>query len=420
MPTPSDSTHLHEVLAELTVHPGDGLSDAELPRVCVVILNHNGRHHLQGCFESLAASNYPRDRFEVLLIDNGSDDGSHIEMKAHHSWVRFVPNERNLGFAGGCNQGAELAGEAEVLVFLNNDMRVEPDFLRELVGPLVRGECQATQGKMYSWDGKLINSCGGGMNFHGIGIQDGYMEEPTPRHDIPRKTLFPCGGAMAIGADLYRELGGFDGEFFAYYEDVDLGWRMWIQGHEAHYAPKAICYHHHSSTSRAFPMETVRLLQVRNPILACFKNYDDDNLQRMLGPILALATRRLFLNIGLADATPFRIEAARAERSNAAKRFFAKVRKRVMGRTAVSNIGLADLVGINDLLGNWDHWMERRGEVQGKRKRSDSEIFGMFLKPLWCVEGEPAYGELQAGLSRMAGLDEIFEGLTAFGADPNA
>lgn len=403
---------------QLRVHPGPPPADADLPHIGVVILNHNGRGHLERCFSSLRASDYPGERLEVLLIDNGSDDGSHIEMERHHSWVRFVANEENRGFSGGCNQGAELLPEADVLVFLNNDMRVEPEFLRELVAPVARGECAAATGKMLSWDGKRINSAGGGMNLHGIGIQDGYLDVPGARHDVPRKTLFACGGAMAVDAALFRALGGFDQEFFAYYEDVDLGWRTWVAGHEVHYAPRAVCYHHHSSTSRAFPQETVRLLQVRNPLLACVKNYDDDNLRRVLPLALGLFLRRMLLVSGLSDDRPYRIESARAERDNGARRFLSRWRKRLPATTPIRCLAVADLVGANDLLGRWEHWMARRAEVQALRRRPDSEIFRLFLKPHWIIEDEPAYGELQRGLSAFLGLDELFGGLSAPGPDP--
>ena len=405
-------------LVALTVRPGAPVASSALPRVTVIVLNYNGRHHLEGCFSSLAELDYPKEKLDVLLIDNGSEDGSAAEMRERHAWVRFVANPTNAGFAGGCNQGADISQESEVLCFLNNDMRVEPAFLRELVAPIVRGECRCTSGKMYSWDGKLINSAGGGMNFHGIGIQHGYLAAPGPEHDVPRKTLFACGGAMAIDAALFRTIGGFDPEFFAYYEDVDLGWRLWLLGHEVHYAPKAVCYHHHSSTSRAFPPETVRLLQVRNPMLACFKNYADENLRRVLPAMLALATRRMLLVAGIPDDKPFRIQAARTE-PKPARRLFARLRKQLPGSAPVRRIAVADLIGVNDLLGNWDHWMRRRAQVQALRKRSDDEIFGLFLKPLWCIEDEPAYGRLQRGLEEFLGLDSAFAGLSIPGPDPH-
>lgn len=161
-------------LPKAALDPGPPLTDAQLPRVAIVILNYNGQRHLEGCFGSLAELDYPRERLEVILIDNGSDDESVEIMQEEHGWVRLIVNEENVGFSAGCNQGARAAmekdGGADVLVFLNNDMRVDPQWLRELVGPVVRGECIASSAKMFSWDGKVLNSVGGGMNFHGIGI----------------------------------------------------------------------------------------------------------------------------------------------------------------------------------------------------------------------------------------------------------
>jgi len=406
-------------LESLRVEPGAPISSAQLPKVAIVILNYNGRHHLEGCFDSLAALDYPKDRLEVILIDNGSDDGSQQEMRERHRWVRLIENERNQGFTGGSNQGARAAQGSEVLAFLNNDMRVEPRWLAELVAPIVRGECQATTAKMFSWDGKLINSVGGGMNFHGIGIQTGLMEVPGPAHDVPRKSLFACGGAMAIDARVFHEVGGFDPEFFAYYEDVDLGWRLWILGHSIHYVPGAVCYHHHSSTSRTFPPETVRVLQVRNPLYSCFKNYDDENLRRVLPAMLALATRRMLLISGIPSDRPFRIEDVDLERPGALGKLLDKAKRSFDPDISMRRIAGADLIAINDLLCNWEHWMERRASVQSVRRRPDSEIFPLFMKPMWCIEDEPAYRALHGGLAQFLGIEDLFRGLSIDGREPH-
>jgi GT2 family glycosyltransferase len=419
-------------LEELRVEPGPPVRDSALPSAAIVILNYEGLRHLDGCFASLRALDYPAGRFEVVLVDNGSTDGSQAAVRERHPWVRLVENSENRGFAAACNQGAAQVG-AEVVVFLNNDMRVEPGWLRELVAPLARGECRMTTAKMLSWDGKLINSAGGGVNFHGIGIQHGYLREPAPEHDVPRKSLFACGGAMASERATFLELGGFDEEFFAYYEDVDLGWRAWVAGHEVHYAPKAVCYHHHSSTSKTFPLETVRLLQVRNPLLACVKNYDDANLARVLPALLGLFLRRMLLVSGIADDAPYRIQRvprgqtrARAGESDW-RRFLRGALAGVLGkagvldpaRTEVTKVLAADLIGANDLLGNWEHWMRRRSEVQSRRRRADQEVFRLFLKPMWCIEDDPAYRALHAGLARLTGVAELFAGLELPGAEPH-
>jgi GT2 family glycosyltransferase len=393
---------------ELRVHPGPPPARAALPRASIVILNLNGRHHLQGCFESLAKLDYPKDKLELILVDNASNDGSIEEMRQQHADVRLFENERNVGFAAGCNQGAREAREPGVYVFLNNDMRVEPEWLRELVAPIVRAECSATTSKMMSWDGKVLNSAGGAMNFHGMGIQVGMDEPDEARYSTPRRTLFPCGGAMAIAAPVFRECGGFDEEFFAYYEDVDLGWRLWVQGHESHYVPSSVCYHHHSSTSKRLPLEMLRLIQVRNPLLACFKNYDEDNLRLLLGPLFALALRRTWMMMGIPDEQSFRIEHAMDPAPAGMKRLFDRARSSLESEVDVRRVGIADLLAVNDLLGRWEHWSKRRAEVQARRKRSDAEIFRLFLKPHWCIEGERGYEELQRGLTAFYGLDELF------------
>ena len=407
-----------ERLALEPLRPGPPLAEDELPRVAIVILNYNGERHLDGCFESLRALDYPADRRAVILVDNGSSDDSLRTMRDKHGWVKVVANERNVGFCAGCNQGAREAGDVDVLVFLNNDMRIEPAFVRELVGPIVRGECGATTAKMLSWDGKRMNSAGGGMNFHGIGIQKGYEEVPRPEHDRPARSLFPCGGAMAVGRRLYFDSGGFDEDFFAYYEDVDLGWRLWVTGHEVHYVPGAVAYHHHSSTSRSFPKETVRLLQVRNPLLACFKNYDDGNLARVLPAALGLALRRMLLVSGLDDDTPYRIERQSLRKGGSVGRLVDKARRSLDDSVPLKRVAVADLIGLNDLLGNWEHWTARRSEVQARRRRPDEDVFQLFHKPLWCVEEEAAYRELHHGIARHFGIDTLFEGLTADGPEP--
>jgi GT2 family glycosyltransferase len=407
----------------LAVEPVAPLADADLPRVSIVILNWNGRHHLGPCFETLRALDYPRDRFEVVLVDNGSDDGSQAEVRAKHGWVRLVENARNVGFAAGCNQGALEAKNGPLrptqVVFLNNDIHVDKGFLRALVAPVTAGVAIASTAKMFSWDGSVLNSAGGGMNFHGLGLQRGYLEAPAPEYDGHRKSLFACGGAMAMDLDAFFEVGGFDEEFFAYYEDVDLGWRTWVHGYEVHYEPRAVCYHHHSSTSRRVPLERLRLLQVRNPLLACFKNYDDENLRRVLPAMLALATRRAFLRLSVEDLGTYRIEnMATLGPHGPVAGLWGRFKRKLDGREVVDKVSVADLVGMNDLLGRWDHWMARRAVVQAKRRRPDDQILPLFLRPLWCIEDEGGYKELHSGVSQFMGLDTLFDGLTTLTQEP--
>ena len=395
-------------LEALAVEPTKPLGDDELPRVRVVVLNLNGRVHLDPCFSSLAALEYPKRKLEVVMIDNGSADDSAEHVKKTHPWVRVVENARNVGFSAGCNQGTALPGAPGIVAFLNNDMRVDSRWLRELVAPVARGEAQATTGKILTWDGMRIDTAGGGMNFAGIGIQYGHHEDPGPDFDFARKTLFACGGSMAVDAKVLADVGGFDEEFFAYYEDVDLGWRMWVQGHECRYVPSSVCYHRHSSTSHKIPREMIRVLQTRNPLLACVKNYDDPNLARVIGPLLGLALRRIKLLAEIEDEKAFRIEEAPSSFLGVQLSLLDRAKRKLDDRVGIKRRAVADILAADDLLSNWNHWMERRAEVQARRRRPDEEIFGLFLKPYWCTEPNDSFCELQSGLLRFAGLDRTF------------
>ncbi len=391
--------------------PGAPVPTESLPKVAVVILNYNGRHHLERCFDSLAALDYPRERLDVILVDNGSEDGSVEDMRSRWPWVRLIVNPRNYGFAPACNQGAANRRDASIVAFLNNDMRVDPAWLRELVGPIVRGEAAATTSKMLSWDGSRIDSAGGGMNFHGIGIQYGYGDAPGAEHDVPRRTLFACGGAMAIDVRVFDALGGFDRDYFAYYEDVDLGWRTWLAGHEVRYVPTSVCWHHHSSTSKRFPPETVRLIQIRNPLLTIIKNYDDENLRKVLPVALGVAIRRMLMTAHIPDQHPYFIYFSKAVDRDAARPVAAP-------NPDITREAVADLIAVHEVLARWPHWMQRRAEVQAARRRPDHEIFRLFLQPLWNVEGDPTSIEMVDGLASFFGLDRMFAGLDLMDRDP--
>ncbi len=392
-----------EIAESLRVSPGPPVSEDRLPRLAVVIPTFNGREVLEPCLESLSAADYPAQQIEWIVVDNGSTDGTADLLRARFPKARLIALERNEGFARACNLGARGATQADVLVFLNNDMRVDARFLVELVSPLARRECRATVAKRLSWDGTTLDGAGVGSNFAGIALQPGYGLPPGAEHDVPRKTLFPCGGAMAVDRPTFEEVGGFDGEFFAYYEDLDLGWRMWLMGHATHYVPSAVAYHHHSHTSRRFPPASLRRAMIRNSLLTCIKNYEDGNLERVLPVVLALASRRAWLASGL-DSAQHRIEdAAGAELARSGARAGA-------GRpTSIRSLGAGDWAAIDDLLGNFAFWMERRRAVQAHRVVPDREIFPMFLDPLSCVEEDPAYRALQERLSNLYRVRELFE-----------
>lgn len=406
-------------IADLAVSPGAMPDSADLPQVGVVIANYNGREQLLGCLASLAAQDYPKAKLRIAVFDNGSKDGSAKAVRAEYPDVVLLENERNLGFTPAANGGAKALPESEHFAFLNNDARVEPMWLRELVAPIVRGECAATSSLMLDESGSTVDFAGGGCNFHGVAVSHGYKRPRGPEHETARRTLFACGGAMAVDANVFNAIGGFDDEFFAYYDDLDIGWRLWIAGHEVHTAPRALCRHAHSHTSGRFPYEQVRLLQVRNAILTCFKNYDRPNLDRLLPAILALAVRRTYFLVRDKDDRALRIERAKPYWQHRLRKFLAKLLPGSFPSFRMGDMASADLLALNDVVGNWDHWEKRRAVVQATRKRDDSEILRLFEKPLWCIEPrDPGYVALHESMLKSFAIDELFRGCTLEGPAP--
>ena len=110
--------------------------------------------------------------------------------------------------------------------------------------------------------------------------------------------------------------------------------------------------------------------------------------------LLALAVRRMFVSGGIKDDGSFRIENAETDSAGPVRKMWERARGGAAETFPMTRIATADFIGMNDLLGDWDHWMERRRMVQATRERSDEEIFRLFLKPTWCIEDEAGYGEL--------------------------
>ena len=265
------------------------------PLVSVIVVNYNGRRHLEHCLPSLMALEYPPEELEILIADNGSSDDSLTFVTSHFPKVKILAGNQNRGFAAGNNWAAKAAG-GEYLAFLNNDMRVEPSWLKELVRALDPGSgaiCAA--GKILSWDGRRIDFNGGYLNFYGMAFQKNHREREAaiPNH-LSHDVLYPCGGSMLIDRQIFLNIGGFDEDYFAYFEDVDLGWRLWVLGYRVRFCPQAISYHRYQGTSRQLPEERRTLLYERNALFSVIKNYNDTHLSLILPVALLLTAHRGF------------------------------------------------------------------------------------------------------------------------------
>lgn len=272
------------------VGSGDGRA-TDLPRLSVIIVSWNGRRHLEACLPSVLASDYPPDRLEIVCVDNGSTDGSAEAVRRRFPSVRVVALPENRGFAAG-NAAGVGAASGDVLVFLNNDMRVEARALRALAAAIdARHPCAAA--RVLSWNGRRIDFVRGTINFEGRGYQEQFGRPSHAELAAPGPTFFANGGAFAITREAWDRVGGFDPAFFAYYEDVDLGWGLRLLGAGIRVAGDAVVYHRHGATSGRYPDAQKRFLMQRNALWMVLKRYGDASLGRTFGAILLLAARQV-------------------------------------------------------------------------------------------------------------------------------
>ena len=371
---------------------------SEFPSISVVVLNYNGRQHLADCFNSLQKLDYPRQNLELILVDNASTDDSLDLMRQHFPEVCVVRNESNVGFARGNNIGAEAAG-GQYVAFLNNDTRVDEAWARELVGPVVRDESVVcTASKMVDWDGKVIDFVHGVMNFYGFGHQKD-IGRKNVGVDREMPMLFACGGSMLIDRNVFLETGGFDEDYSFYFEDVDLGWRMWLMGYRVILAPTAITYHRQHATTGQFPDYCRELLYERNALCTIIKNYGQETLDKVLPTALLLTARRAkeYMQIGGVNFEPYHIAGPTPRRNNS---------------ETVSRLSLAPLLALNEVADALPALMRKRERVQKRRRRSDAEIFELFGQPFRPASPVTAGNVAsQYTLAREFGVSQLFESL---------
>ena len=242
---------------------------AAAPLASIIIPNWNGIHHLPGCLDALRAQTY--NHTEVILVDNGSTDGSQAFVTETYPEVRLLALERNLGLTGGNNTGFEAA-RGEILISLNNDTEVHPQFVEALVNALEEHpEAGMSAAKMLLFDRRdHIHSAGDGYGRDGIPFNRGVWQRDEGQFDGPGWIFGGCGGAVAYRRAMLDDTGMFDESFFMYCEDVDLNWRAQLTGWRCWYAPQAIVYHKLSATGGG-PIASYHT--GRNTLWVIAKNY---------------------------------------------------------------------------------------------------------------------------------------------------
>ncbi len=259
------------------------------PWVSVIILNYNGAAWLECCLRSLRAQTI-FDQIEVIVADNASPDNSdRLAADLMRDWPNacVVQHGENLGFCEGNNRAAAQA-RGKWLFFLNNDVWLESDCLETLVRETEAANAQAACPLVMDYDSQAFQSLGAaGFDLFGLASTRKF-------HQQTRRVFMPEGCAYLIRADVFRNLRGFDAEFFMFSDEYDLSWRLWVAGYAAVAVPSAKMHHRGAAQVNPAGGGTVvefrtsdrkRFYANRNGLLLLLKNAQ--------GPLLVLAGMQL-------------------------------------------------------------------------------------------------------------------------------
>jgi len=326
-----------------------------MPRFSLIILNWNGRDLLDGCLRSVVAQD--SDDFETIVVDNGSDDGSCEMVEREFPAVILIKNLENTGFCLGNNIGiADAAGE--VIVLVNNDSELAPDFVSRLAVACdadPSAGMYATKVLMYDRP-ELLDSAGLLVYPDGVCRSRGWLDPDAAPYDEPADVLGPVGCAAAYRREMLEDVGLFDERYFAYLEDLDLAFRGQLRGWRCRYVPDVVSLHKKSMTSGYHSAFKAHLVE-RNRIWNAVKLFPLRLLA--LSPFYTLAR---YLAQGFATLT------GRGISSSYARDYSRFGLLRILGRSYRS--ALAELPGV---------WAERR-RIQSRRKLGAYAVYSLMKR----------------------------------------
>ena len=247
-----------------------------MKQTAVVILNWNGRQHLEQFLPSVVE--HTPAAAEIVVADNGSTDDSVAFLREHYPTIRIITLQKNYGFAEGYNRALEQV-DAEYFVLLNSDVEVTAGWLEPLVATLTNNRSVAAVApklRSYGYRDRFeyAGAAGGYIDFLGYPFCRGRIlstvERDRGQYDTARDVFWASGAAFCCRADLFRLLGGFDADFFAHMEEIDLCWRMQLAGYRIMVEPRSVVYHLGGGT---LPNESPQKLYLnyRNNLSMLFK-----------------------------------------------------------------------------------------------------------------------------------------------------
>lgn len=256
-------------------------------KLAVVVPNWNGEEFLAECIDSLLAQTHPCD---IFVVDNGSVDASRSIIESYGDGVARIYHEENRGFSGGVNAGIAwaLARGTDAVALLNNDAVAEPDWLESLVAAMDRDNIGIATSLMLLDGGTLVDTSGDELSTWGLPSPRwrGRSLEELSLHET-EEVFGACAGASLYRSTMLQEIGTFDEDFFAYYEDVDLSFRAQLAGWRVVFTPRARVRHRLGGTSsRMHGFSTYQMF--KNLPLMLHKNLPD-GLRRTVYPRFYLA-----------------------------------------------------------------------------------------------------------------------------------
>lgn len=241
-------------------------------KITVVIPNYNGIKFLPECLDALYRQDQDTPRYRVLIVDNGSQDGSLELLRERFPQAGLIELPENTGFCHAVNVGIE-ASETPYVILLNNDTRVKSGFVKNLFRAIEqKKDAFAVSAKMLMWDREdLVDDAGDRYCVLGWAYSRG-KGKPAEHYNRPCRVFSACGGAAIYRRSVFREIGLFDELHFAYFEDVDIGYRARIYGYHSYYEPSAEVCHYGSASSGSVYNQWKTGMAAANSVYVIAKN----------------------------------------------------------------------------------------------------------------------------------------------------
>ena len=321
-----------------------------VPAVSVIVVNWNGRAYLEACLQTLRAQMF-RD-FEVIVVDNGSTDGSVELVKERFPEAALIPLPDNRGPCVANNAGIAQA-RGRYVAFLNNDVEADPGWLQALVDALEQnpkvGFCASKVVLARRPD--LLDTAGDYLSFSGMPGKRGHLDRADkPEYNRPQEIFAACAAAALYRREVLQDVGGFDEDLLVNFEDVDLSFRAQLRGHRGLYVPGALALHHLHGTLNPRDRKYVYLVH-RNLECVYVKNMP-----------LALLVRTFPLHV-LEALVSFMLALGRGQ-------------------------GWAYLQGKGAALVLLPTWLRKRREVQRARTESVAALAGRLSRGWWRLKWE--------------------------------